>query len=498
MDNIIITDDSSVKKEAVFSAKEKAMAFAAIILGFFFIKLAAAPYMVYGGLGIGSWLFLLFALFFTLAGSSDKRITRNKAVRIILYLLFSSVVVISANTLIQGLAFIFCALILVYGCFADSHREIDSVRGYFISDMLTAAFAPVSYMNDCPCAAKSAVSGHSAAGTVKNLLLGLMAAIPLTPVAAVLLMSADDGFADMLSELTSGGFTSAVQFAFQIGIGIPAGFYLFALMRTPEEDMSEYDEAYDRRMSMARKFPAQAAFFSVLPLCLLYVMFFFSQASYFLSSFASSLPENISSYSEYARRGFFELCLVALVNLIAITFINVFSCRRSDGKKSAYIRAITCVLCVMTLFLIVIAMSKMAMYIDVFGLTRLRFYTSWFMILLAVVFVGIFIMAVREGFNLPRFAVTAFTAMFALLCFSGADRLIAEYNVSRYLNGSLETVDISMFRELSADAVPAARKLYGSVSEFEAEWLDEIISEKTRNLDIRLITISEVMNGREG
>ena len=154
-------------------------------------------------------------------------------------------------------------------------------------------------------------------------------------------------------------------------------------------------------------------------------------------------------------------------------------------------------LCVMTLFLIVIAMSKMAMYIDVYGLTRLRFYTSWFMILIAIIFAGIFISAFRNGFNLPRFSVTAFTAMFALLCFSGADRLIAEYNVSRYLNGSLETVDISMFRELSADAVPAARKLHGNISVQQEERLEEIISKKTRNLDMRLITISEVVNGRE-
>ena len=117
------------------------------------------------------------------------------------------------------------------------------------------------------------------------------------------------------------------------------------------------------------------------------------------------------------------------------------------------------------------------------------------MLLLGLLFIGIIISVICGKFNLSKFAVTAFTVMFALLSFSNADRLIAEYNIGRYLDGSLPSADITMFRELSADAVPAAEKLRGHISPNEEEKLDEILESKSRefhNADIRSLTISEL------
>lgn len=48
-------------------------------------------------------------------------------------------------------------------------------------------------------------------------------------------------------------------------------------------------------------------------------------------------------------------------------------------------------LSIFTLILIATAISKMVMYISVYGLTQLRFYTTWFMLLLAVIFVMIIV-----------------------------------------------------------------------------------------------------------
>ena len=485
--------------EAVFSKREKIFSFVAAALGFVFVKCFAAPVMINVRMGLGAAVFLILTLVFTLTFKKCRKITPSKALRTVLCIMFSANIFISANFLIQSLCFIFAAMILVYDCLAECDERFDRIRKLFPADVLSAAFRPLSDMSACPGAMKSAADKNNAGKAVKNALLGLAIALPSTIIVGILLMSADSGFADILTSITDGGLRSVLIFAAQAVIGLPVGFYIFAMCHAPNECDESSDEYFLERIASVRFVPSGAAAFSAVPLCVMYVIFFFSQASYFLSSFASRLPSDMASYSEYARRGFFELCIVALINLAVIIGINLFSKYGEDGKKSKFLKIMTVTLCIFTILLIATAVSKMVMYISVYGLTRLRFYTSWFMLLLGVLFIGIIISVVCENFNLSKFAVTAFTVMFALLSFSNADRIIAEYNIGRYLDGTLPSADITMFRELSADAVPAAEKLRGHISQNEEEKLDEILESKLQEFhkaDIRTFTVSELMAER--
>ena len=71
------------------------------------------------------------------------------------------------------------------------------------------------------------------------------------------------------------------------------------------------------------------------------------------------------------------------------------------------------------------------MYIDYYGLTRLRVYTSWFMILLFVLFVIILLRQFRS-FNGTRIAAIGCICLFMLLCYGNVDGMIAKYNIDRY------------------------------------------------------------------
>ena len=104
-------------------------------------------------------------------------------------------------------------------------------------------------------------------------------------------------------------------------------------------------------------------------------------------------------------------------------------------------------------------MSKMGMYIGYYGLTRLRVYTSWFMILLLLLFV-IVLLRQFKIFQGTRIAVIGGICLFLALCYSNVDGLIAKYNIERYQAGTLETLDISTFYELSDGAVPYLYELY--------------------------------------
>ena len=97
------------------------------------------------------------------------------------------------------------------------------------------------------------------------------------------------------------------------------------------------------------------------------------------------------TYAEYARHGFFELCAVTAINLAVIFAAKLLS-QEGRGKL---LRIEVILLSVFTLALTVIDLSKMVLYIQSYGLTRLRIYTSIFMVFLFIVFLIILLRQVR-------------------------------------------------------------------------------------------------------
>ena len=112
-----------------------------------------------------------------------------------------------------------------------------------------------------------------------------------------------------------------------------------------------------------------------------------------------------------------------------------------------------------TLLLIATALSKMVLYIQQYGLTLLRVYTSWFMVLLFVVF-SIVIVAQFRTINLAKALVIAFSACFLILCYSNVDGLIARYNIDRYMDGTLNAVDLSALYTTPEASFPYVKALY--------------------------------------
>ena len=112
-----------------------------------------------------------------------------------------------------------------------------------------------------------------------------------------------------------------------------------------------------------------------------------------------------------------------------------------------------------TLLLIVTALSKMVLYIQQYGLTLLRVYTSWFMVLLFIVF-AIVIVAQFRRVNLAKALVLAFSICFLLLCYSNVDGLIARYNIGRYQAGTLDSVDLEALYATPEASLPYVKELY--------------------------------------
>jgi hypothetical protein len=194
---------------------------------------------------------------------------------------------------------------------------------------------------------------------------------------------------------------------------------------------------------------------------------------YLFSAFMGTLPEAFT-YAEYARRGFFEMCAIAGINL-AVLLVAHLIVQREYAEEPKVLRVQTIVLSLFTTLLIVIGLSKMMLYIEAYGLTPLRVYTSWFMVLLFLVFAVVMIRQLKR-FNASRIIIAGFVVWFLILSYGNVDGMIANYNIRQYEEGSLQTLDIEALGSLSDAVVPPLYKTYQQLDTTNAS--ESILAER--------------------
>jgi len=288
----------------------------------------------------------------------------------------------------------------------------------------------------------------------------LLAAVVISVVGPLLLRADAGGFALLLRNLQPQlERLGRIDFLLliQMVLAIPAAAYIFGLLAGSIHDRRVDLHIAESFVKPLRKLPAATAVTLLLLLNGLYVVFIASQLPYFFSAFRGAVPPGWESYAEFARRGFFELCVIAVLNIIILagTHIGVEIAQR----RSAALRALSSLLATLTLVLIATAFSKLALYIGIFGLTTQRLLPGVFLIFLAVVFIGV-IVRQRRQFSIMR--LTAFTgaALLCLLCVVNTDALVANYNANRYLAGTLEEFDTTVLYRAGTAGISAAFLLY--------------------------------------
>ena len=88
-------------------------------------------------------------------------------------------------------------------------------------------------------------------------------------------------------------------------------------------------------------------------------------------------------------------------------------------------------------------------------MTHLRIYTSVFMIFLAVVFLAVSLRLFIWKIPYMKIAVVTASLLLIATCFANVDGVVAQYNVTAYKTGKLETIDMDTLQVLDRDsAVP--------------------------------------------
>ncbi len=265
-------------------------------------------------------------------------------------------------------------------------------------------------------------------GKAGAILLGIVIVLPALLIILPLLVRADAGFQHLMSGLTEYMTDHLLVTFLRICFAVPTGFYLFGLVfgGIHGENTGHFrEETLAEKRKSVRKVPDTAVCTALVIICLVYCLFIGLQGNYLFSAFAGVIPETFT-YAEYARRGFFELCQIGAWNLLFVACAGTFS--RSDGREHKGLGFLTGCLSVLTFLLLATAVSKMGMYISVYGLTVLRILPLVFMLWMGLVFVCILVHQKKE-FPMVRFCVMAGAVMFCLLCILPVEHWTELYNV---------------------------------------------------------------------
>jgi hypothetical protein len=165
------------------------------------------------------------------------------------------------------------------------------------------------------------------------------------------------------------------------------------------------------------------------------------------------------TYAEYARSGFFQLLWVAALTVALL--LGLRAVVGEDGRNRRRFTVLAEVVVVLTLVIVVVAVRRLNLYQDAFGLTMLRLYGTIFALWVGAVILalGATIAGVRSDRSwLPGAAVVAGLVLLFGLNIANPEAIVVRHNLDRMADG--RDVDSEYLTEgLSLDAVPTIVEL---------------------------------------
>lgn len=194
------------------------------------------------------------------------------------------------------------------------------------------------------------------------------------------LSGADAGFGTLVGNIT-GFFTNnvnLVNFFFKLLVSLPVGAYIFGLisgsMRLSPERITERRGFLESLLGQLRIVPARVWSMCLAVFIAVYAVFFVMQGGYIFGAFSRTLPEGMT-VAQYARQGFFELCRVMALNFVLLWLVTRMSAQPVRERRLSL--ALCLALLAESILFAVVALSKLALYIDCFGFTPLRLESTW-------------------------------------------------------------------------------------------------------------------------
>ena len=258
----------------------------------------------------------------------------------------------------------------------------------------------------------------------RMVLLGILISIPALLVIIPILAQADTEFRSLVDTILDALGEDFRILIWRGIVGILLGAFMFGTLyggvykrHVKEEECIRFHEESGR---VFRFVPDIAVLTFGIIVSAVYVLFIGLQARYLFSAFFGILPEAYT-YAQYARQGFFELCVIALLNASFLIAMN--GCAKTPRRKNRGLLLENGILGALTLLLLTTAASKLGMYIVAYGFTVKRCISSIFLIWLFLVFILVLIYQ-KKNIPLVRWSVFAGAVFVTLLCVLPVEQIV--------------------------------------------------------------------------
>lgn len=413
------------------------------------------------GISFLVWISIVLAAGFILAAIEKVRPARRSYLLVCPIFIFALMTFIRHEELTRSFSAMAALglLLLLAATFRTgnwiSYRSVDYLTSFFkwLGAALTQPVELTRSQNGADSKSSPANGTNPVRKTVVPVLRGLALAFPIVLILTILLSSADPIFNDQINNFFAlfrvenlGEFLFRLVYIMVFGY-LFAGTLLHAIHPRKEEPRPDPND------------PQIVPFIGfteslVVLLCvdLLFLLFVSIQFRYLFGGQAN-ITSTGYTYSEYARRGFFELVTVAVISLLLyLAFAAATKIDTSNRKKAFTVLSVFLVAEVLTI--LASAWMRLSLYESAYGFTRLRTYTHIFIPWLAVLLV--FTILLEALHRRGRFA------LFLLICSTGfvfslgminVDGLIVRQNIRQTMEG--QELDFQYLNSLSTDAVPA-------------------------------------------
>lgn len=302
---------------------------------------------------------------------------------------------------------------------------------------------------------------------LKNILIGLLIAIPLVLIVLALLSDADIIFANVIAMDSWFKITDTFTFILLV-IGVY--FIIYSLMVAVEEkDEEELIQKEGKDSVIAITFTS-----------ILFVIYtIFSLIQIFALFLGKMELPNGYSYAEYAREGFFQLLTITILNMFFVMIcLKVF-------KEHKLLQMILTGISICTYIIIVSSAFRMAMYVREYQLTFLRVLVFWTLALLAIIMFGLILRIFDQKFPSFKYTMVVVTICYLVFAFMKPDYVIAKYNLNHMAEKAKVTEediyyyqDMNYIFSLSTDAMPAVKDFIedGSIKHYSKEDQENLLS----------------------
>lgn len=301
---------------------------------------------------------------------------------------------------------------------------------------------------------------------LKKIILGMFLSVPVLFIVLNLLISADAQFERLIMDIPY-IFSINVELLLRTIIVLIYTFGFFGFMQSLfiKNHKIIQKEGPIKPLSM----DGVVTLTVLLLLDFVYIAFVAVQFTYF---FSGSLEDGYT-YAEYARRGFFELLFVTMINL-SVTTGSIQLSRTVYGNLKKFIRIALSVLVLSSVVLLISSFMRMMMYEEAYGFTFTRVLAHSFMIFLTVIFAYTLVKIWLEKLSLFHFYFIAALVYYVGINVVNIDQFVVEQNIIRY--ETTGKIDIYYLNNLSDTGTLGLIHLYQSGANIPG--LEELLKQR--------------------